>query len=133
LCRFDVLSPDDAPTNFELAQLHVQAVIETRRNSVHLQCKNRPGTKFSTKKCTAVFEQALTAAAFAPVNRPQYFNFFVRRKRVKLLMTRDFEPSLRAIFQETLFGPEEIDLADEFDEGYHGIPNLKVLLLHTKS
>jgi hypothetical protein len=47
-------------------------------------------------------------------------------------MTRDFEPSLRAIFQETLFGPEEIDLADEFAEGYHGIPNLKVLLLHSK-
>jgi hypothetical protein len=37
-----------------VARLHVQAVGETRRNSVHLQCKNRPGTKFLIKKCTAV-------------------------------------------------------------------------------
>jgi hypothetical protein len=56
----------------------------------------------------------------------QYFNFFVRRKRVKLIMNPNFEPSLRAIFQETLFGPEEIDLADEFAEDYEGIPDLKV-------
>jgi hypothetical protein len=41
-------------------------------------------------------------------------------------MPREFEPSLRAIFQETLFGPEEIDLTDEFAEDYAGVPNLKV-------
>jgi hypothetical protein len=53
-CRFDVSSPDDPSTSIEVAQLHVQAVGETRRNSVHLHCENRPATKFSTKKSTAV-------------------------------------------------------------------------------
>jgi hypothetical protein len=51
---FDVSSPDDSPTNFELAQLHIQAVGETRRNSVHLHCVNWPGTKFPTKESGAV-------------------------------------------------------------------------------
>jgi hypothetical protein len=40
--------------NFKLAQLHVQTVGETRRNQYILHSENRPGTKFSTKKSSAV-------------------------------------------------------------------------------
>jgi hypothetical protein len=52
LCRFDVSCPDDPPTNIDLAQLQVQAVGETRRNSVHLHCEIGRVYKFSTKKST---------------------------------------------------------------------------------
>eukprot|EP00736_Rhodelphis_marinus_P002260 Rmarinus@m.16527 len=46
---------------------------------------------------------------------PAYYNFFVLRKRVNLITTPDVEKRIRAIFQETLFGPAEFpELADEF-------------------
>ena len=44
---------------------------------------------------------------------PSYFNFFVKRKRVKLVCTPDQEEKIRIIFQETLLGPKEfpVDMA----------------------
>lgn len=47
---------------------------------------------------------------------PAYFNFFVLRKRVNLVVTREVEPLIRTIFQETLLGPRKVELPTEFSE-----------------
>ena len=36
---------------------------------------------------------------------PAYFNFFIKRRKIKLVCTRDQEEKIRVIFQETLLGP----------------------------
>lgn len=38
---------------------------------------------------------------------PAYFNFFVKRKRIRIICTAEQERDLRTIFQETLLGPLE--------------------------
>jgi hypothetical protein len=38
---------------------------------------------------------------------PAYFNFFVKRKRIRLICTTEQEEKIRIIFQETLLGPKE--------------------------
>ena len=43
-----------------------------------------------------------------------------------LIIQREFEKPLRAIFQETLFGPEKIDLSDEYSTDFKSMPNLPV-------
>lgn len=40
---------------------------------------------------------------------PAYFNFFVLRKRINIITTREVEPLIRTIFQETLLGPKEVN------------------------
>jgi CRP-like cAMP-binding protein len=40
---------------------------------------------------------------------PAYFNFFVLRKRINLITTREVEPLIRTIFQETLLGPKSVE------------------------
>ena len=57
---------------------------------------------------------------------PQYYNFFLRRKRVILIIHPEFEKQLRAIFQETLFGPLKIDLSDEYSVDFESMPDLPV-------
>lgn len=38
---------------------------------------------------------------------PAYFNFFIKKMRVKLICDKQQEESIRVIFQETLLGPKE--------------------------
>lgn len=38
---------------------------------------------------------------------PAYFNFFIKRKRIRIICTAEQEKNLRIIFQETLLGPLE--------------------------
>jgi hypothetical protein len=38
---------------------------------------------------------------------PAYFNFFILKKRLKLICDKDQEANIRIIFQETLLGPKE--------------------------
>ncbi len=38
---------------------------------------------------------------------PAYFNFFIRKKQVNLICTKEAEKHIRIVFQETLIGPEE--------------------------
>eukprot|EP01006_Ploeotia_vitrea_P034141 TRINITY_DN65715_c3_g15_i1.p1 TRINITY_DN65715_c3_g15~~TRINITY_DN65715_c3_g15_i1.p1 ORF type:complete len:944 (+),score=511.27 TRINITY_DN65715_c3_g15_i1:53-2884(+) len=45
---------------------------------------------------------------------PAYFNFFVLRKKVNLIITRDVEQVVRTIFQETLLGPKKIEFPDHY-------------------
>jgi hypothetical protein len=48
---------------------------------------------------------------------PAYFNFFCLKKRVTLICMPDLEPRVRAIFTETLLGPEDRDCVAEADHG----------------
>lgn len=45
---------------------------------------------------------------------PAYYNFFLLRRRVNLITTPDGEVRARNVFQETLFGPENIDTSSEY-------------------
>lgn len=38
---------------------------------------------------------------------PAYFNFFIKKKKINLICTKEMEKSIKNIFQETLLGPLE--------------------------
>lgn len=59
---------------------------------------------------------------------PAYFNFFVTRKKIIMICTREEEEKLRIVFQETLLGPKEFpnfekEFAENLPKGY--IPDIK--------
>lgn len=50
---------------------------------------------------------------------PAYYSFFLLKRRCRLVvLSRDVERRVRAIFQESLFGPTGEPLASEFADGY---------------
>lgn len=50
---------------------------------------------------------------------PAYYNFFLLKRRCRLVVANpDVERRVRAIFQETLFGPKEEPSPNEFAEGW---------------
>ena len=38
---------------------------------------------------------------------PAYFNFFIKKKHVNLICTKEAEKAIRIVFQETLIGPDD--------------------------
>lgn len=49
---------------------------------------------------------------------PAYCNFFFYRRRVCLIVaSKEIERRIRKVFQETLFGPENVDVTQDFVEG----------------
>ena len=61
---------------------------------------------------------------------PAYYNFFVKQRRINVIcLNHDVEQRLRRVFQETLFGPEVINLSDDLEPGTVGVrdrlPNLR--------
>lgn len=42
---------------------------------------------------------------------PAYFNFFVLKKRVNLIVDKEGEKAIRTIFQETLLGPKNVNVS----------------------
>lgn len=47
---------------------------------------------------------------------PAYCNFFFKRRSVTLIVeSKDQEDRIRRVFQETLFGPEQIDIENDYD------------------
>lgn len=38
---------------------------------------------------------------------PAYFNFFLKKKQINLVCTKEAEQAIRVVFQETLIGPKE--------------------------
>ena len=54
---------------------------------------------------------------------PAYFNFFVTRKRVKLICSKKEQEKLEIVFQETLLGPKDLsffesEFGDNVPDGY---------------
>ncbi len=51
--------------------------------------------------------------SLAETEFPTYFNFFIKQKRIRLVCTAAQEVRVRQIMQESLFGPETIDIERE--------------------
>ena len=48
---------------------------------------------------------------------PAYFNFFIKKMKIKLVCDKEQEKNIRIIFQETLLGPKEFpNVEDEFND-----------------
>ena len=48
---------------------------------------------------------------------PAYFNFFIKKMKIRLVCDEEQERNIRIIFQETLLGPKEFpNIEDEFSE-----------------
>lgn len=73
--------------------------------------------------------------AFAEVEFPLYWNFFVKRRRARLVCTADHRGRVEKVMQESLFGPEHIDIRDELPSGadtFDWMPDLRAELAHFK-
>lgn len=55
--------------------------------------------------------------AFADLEFPLYYNFFIKRIRTRVLCTGAQRKRLRIVLNEALFGPEKLNLEDEFVHG----------------
>lgn len=55
--------------------------------------------------------------SFAEMEFPIYFNFFLLKKRIKIVCTAKQKGRLERFMQESLFGPESIDLRSEIRGG----------------
>lgn len=47
---------------------------------------------------------------------PAYFNFFVKRRKIRLICTKEQEEKIRIIFQETLLGPVQFPVSFSYLE-----------------
>mmetsp|Transcript_5877 Transcript_5877/g.8694 ORF Transcript_5877/g.8694 Transcript_5877/m.8694 type:complete len:121 (-) Transcript_5877:2658-3020(-) len=47
---------------------------------------------------------------------PAYYNFFILRKKINLITTKEIAKSIRIIFQETLLGPRHIEMPSKFSK-----------------
>lgn len=61
-----------------------------------------------------MFDRSL-ALSIAEFEFPAYFNFFIRKQQVNLIIMPDLEERIKAIFTETLLGPASKDLRLEED------------------
>lgn len=62
---------------------------------------------------------------------PAYFNFFVKKKKITLICTKEAKEAIRTIFQETLLGPQSFpQFEEEFAENYKGKPDIQKELAH---
>ncbi len=65
--------------------------------------------------------------ALAEIEFPIYFNFFIKKGKTRIICTASQRHRLKAALTESLFGPQTIDLADEFPQGAEtpGFPDLR--------
>lgn len=78
-------------------------VPETLKDSINLGLEVPsifivPKHRFDKRFCLSVAEFEF----------PAYFSFFVKKRRVTLITDKDGEQAIRAIFQETLLGPQDL-------------------------
>ncbi|MEQ9364673.1 MAG: MBL fold metallo-hydrolase, partial [Leptospirales bacterium] len=62
----------------------------------------------------------------AEVEFPIYYNFFFRKKKTYIVCTREQRTRFRKVLQESLFGPEVVDLKSEYVDGENafGYPDM---------
>jgi len=70
--------------------------------------------------------------ALADIEFPNYFNFFIKKNKTRIVCTENQQKRLKIALSEALFGPKEIDLKEEFPggESTRGFPDLKKELDH---
>ncbi|PKL41292.1 MAG: cAMP/cGMP-dependent 3',5'-cyclic-AMP/GMP phosphodiesterase [Spirochaetae bacterium HGW-Spirochaetae-1] len=61
----------------------------------------------------------------AELEFPIYYNFFIRKEKTRIVCYEEQAKRLTRVLQESLFGPETLDIHDEFVHGYDGIPDIK--------
>ncbi len=68
----------------------------------------------------------------AEVEFPIYYNFFFRKKKTYIVCTREQRTRFRKVLQESLFGPETVDLRSEYVEGEKafGYPDMAAEIDH---
>ena len=55
--------------------------------------------------------------AFAETEFPIYWNFFIQRRRARLVCTAEQRERVCKVMQESLFGPEQVDIRSELPSG----------------
>lgn len=65
--------------------------------------------------------------ALADIEFPNYYNFFIKKNKTRIVCTENQHKRLKIALSEALFGPKEIDLKDEFPDGEStpGFPDLR--------
>ena len=62
---------------------------------------------------------------------PAYFNFFIKKKKITLICTKEAKKAIKVIFRETLLGPKNfVDFDDEFYPEYKGKPQIHKEMAH---
>ncbi|MEM7179748.1 MAG: cyclic nucleotide-binding domain-containing protein [Spirochaetota bacterium] len=68
----------------------------------------------------------------AELEFPLYFNFFLRQKRTKIVCTEKQVEQLKVVLEESVFGPKNINLENEFIYGKdtYGFPDMRAEIDH---
>ncbi len=63
----------------------------------------------------------------AELEFPIYFNHFIRQKKTYVVCTEEQKEQLKVVLQESVFGPETVDLRSEYSDGAtsFGFPDIK--------
>lgn len=80
---------------------------------------------------TRIFFDYDRGIAFAEVEFPIYWNFFVQRRKARLVCTAERRDRVCRVMQESLFGPEQIDIRSELPAGaasFEWMPDLRAEL-----
>lgn len=70
--------------------------------------------------------------SIAELEFPLYFNHFLRQKKTYIICTEEQKEYLKVVLQESVFGPEQIDVRNEYPQGENspGFPDLKKEMDH---
>ena len=68
----------------------------------------------------------------AELEFPIYYNFYLRQKKTYIVCTRDQRDQLITVLNESVFGPELVDLRSEYPEGEEtdGYPDMRAEMEH---
>lgn len=70
--------------------------------------------------------------SIAELEFPLYFNFYIRNKKTRIVCTEKQKKQLIVVLQESVFGPEHVNLSSEFIHGENtfGYPDMKAEMNH---
>ncbi|MGL4368919.1 MAG: MBL fold metallo-hydrolase, partial [Spirochaetota bacterium] len=60
----------------------------------------------------------------AEVEFPLFYNFFIKKQKTYIICREDQYRALRAVLQESVFGPKEMDISSDFASEYPHIPDI---------
>lgn len=61
----------------------------------------------------------------AELEFPIYYNFFIRQKKTLIICRKDQAERLKKVLQESLFGPENPDFSEDFQQNGQTVPDIK--------
>ena len=73
----------------------------------------------------SIFFSWVKGISVAELEFPIYYNFFIRKKKTRIICYKNQGQRFTRVLTESLFGPEHLDLAQDFIRGYEEIPDLK--------